>query len=367
MILRQNNNPVPNPFKITFILLIYAVSIGHAFPAPKIPFAPKTYVCYQTAAPIVVDSKLDEPAWQAAAWTDYFVDIEGGSKPAPRFKTRVKMRWDSLYFYVAADLEEPDVWANLTKRDAIIFYDNDFEVFIDPDGDTHEYYELEMNAFNTVWDLFLVKPYRDGGPALNAWDIAGLGTAVQVRGTINKPGDQDQGWTLEIAYPWKILKEAAHRSAPPNNGDIWRVNFSRVEWRADAKAGKYIKRFDPETGQPMPEDNWVWSPQGLVNMHYPEMWGMVKFSEGKPGSDSCGLTADDAASWNLRQVYYREREHAEKYGGFYTDDIEKLGLPDLPSLEINAMPGYFEASLPTADGLSRIVIDHEGRIRITGN
>ena len=66
-------------------------------------------------------------------------------------------------------------------RDAVIYHDNDFEVFIDPDGDNHLYYELEINALGTEWDLLLVKPYRDGGPAVNAWDIQGLRTAVHVR------------------------------------------------------------------------------------------------------------------------------------------------------------------------------------------
>ena len=31
----------------------------------------------------------------------------------------------------------------------MIFNDNDFEVFINPDGDNHEYYEFEINALNT--------------------------------------------------------------------------------------------------------------------------------------------------------------------------------------------------------------------------
>ena len=43
-------------------------------------------------------------------------------------------------------------------------------MFIDPDGDNHLYYEFEINALNTVWDLLLPKPYRDGGPALNGWE-----------------------------------------------------------------------------------------------------------------------------------------------------------------------------------------------------
>ena len=62
---------------------------------------------------------------------------------------------------LVADITESDVWATLKKRDSVIYHDNDFEVFIDPNGDTHRYYELEINAFNTEWDLFLDKPYRD--------------------------------------------------------------------------------------------------------------------------------------------------------------------------------------------------------------
>src|SRR5207248_1081011 len=100
-------------------------------------------------------------------------------------RTRVKMLWDDDFFYIAAEMEEPHVWATLKEHDAVIFQDNDFEVFIDPDGDNHEYYELEINAQATEWDLRLVKPYRDGGPALNSWEIPGLKAAVHVAGTID--------------------------------------------------------------------------------------------------------------------------------------------------------------------------------------
>ena len=51
----------------------------------------------------------------------------------------------------------------LTERDSIIFHDNDFEVFVDSDSDNHQYYEIEISALNTVWDLRLVTPYRFGG------------------------------------------------------------------------------------------------------------------------------------------------------------------------------------------------------------
>ena len=119
---------------------------------------PQGYVCHHTTGPIVVDGRLSEVDWQGAEWTREFRDIEGDAKPKPRFRTRARMLWDDEYFYVAAEMEEPHVWGTITNHDAVIFQDNDFEVFIDPDGDNHEYYEFEMNVLNTGWDLLLKKP-----------------------------------------------------------------------------------------------------------------------------------------------------------------------------------------------------------------
>jgi Carbohydrate family 9 binding domain-like len=239
------------------------------------PPAPRGYVCHRARTPVVVDGQLDDAAWADAPWSDDFVDIEGTARPRPRFRTRVKMLWDDRSFYVAAALEEPHVWATLTRHDSVIFRDNDFEVFIDPDGDNHEYDEFEINALNTGWDLFLPKPYRDGGHARDDWEIAGLKTATHVDGTLNDPTDTDRGWTVELALPWAALAEHAHRPAPPRDGDQWRVNFSRVEWRHTALGKRY--RVVPGTR----EDNWVWSPQGVIDMHQPERWGFVQFSTGK--------------------------------------------------------------------------------------
>ena len=79
------------------------------------------------------------------------------------------MLWDDDYFYVGGrPARSPTSGRTLTARDSVIFQDNDFEVFIDPDGDTHNYFEFEINALATVWDLLLVQPYRDGGPRSTA-------------------------------------------------------------------------------------------------------------------------------------------------------------------------------------------------------
>ncbi|HTG45139.1 MAG TPA: carbohydrate-binding family 9-like protein [Verrucomicrobiae bacterium] len=213
---------------------------------------PQGYVCGR-AAGMVMDGKLEEKSWAAAEWTSDFQDIEGSAKPKPRFRTRAKMLWDDNYFYIAAELEEAHVWGSLTNHDAVIFQDPDFEIFIDPDGDRHNYYEFEMNALNTGWDLILKKPYIDGGPALNEWEIPGLKTAVQIKGTLNDPRGRDEGWTVEIALPWKVLGEFSRQKSPPQEGDIWRVDFSRVEWHVEIREGKYKKVGGTK------EDNWVWN------------------------------------------------------------------------------------------------------------
>jgi hypothetical protein len=290
-------------------------------------FKPKSYVCYKITSHLQIDGNLDKEDWEKAAWTDYFVDIEGNKKPLPRFKTRAKMLWDDKYLYIAAELEEPDIRATLRQRDTVIFYDNDFEVFIDPDGDTHQYYEFEMNAFNTVWDLLLFKPYRDGGSGINNWDIKGLKSGVKINGTINQPGDKDKNWTVEIAFPWESLKECTNKNAPPKSGEQWRINFSRVEWLTEVIDGNYKKVINPKTGKPYPEDNWVWSPQGVINMHCPEMWAFIQFSDKSVGSgeDKFVYNSEENAKWALRLVYYEQNKYFDK-NGKYTSDIKKLGL-----------------------------------------
>ncbi|GAB4456467.1 MAG: hypothetical protein OHK0029_14460 [Armatimonadaceae bacterium] len=232
---------------------------------------PRRYVCRRAPAPVRIDGKLDKPVWRDAPWTEFFVDIEGNKKPNPRWRTRAKMLWDDQYFYVGAYLEEPHLVATLTEHDAVIWHDNDFEVFIDPDGDRKMYYEWEVNALGTIFDLLLERTYKDGGPARHEWQLPGMRHAVQLYGTLNDPRDTDTGWSVEWAFPWKSLAEKAGAMAcPPQDGDVWRVNFSRVQWRYRVENGKYIK----EEGR---EDNWVWSPQGEINMHAPEKWGYVEF------------------------------------------------------------------------------------------
>ncbi len=270
------------------------------------PLVPKGYVCYRADQPIRADGRLADPAWEAAPWTDAFVDIEGDRRPAPRFETRAKMLWDDDFFYVAARMEGPHVWGALTEHNARIYQDNDFEVFIDPDGDNHHYYEFEVNALNTIWELTMEQPYKDGGgPAHFGTNLKGLKSAAHIEGTLNAPHDEDTAWTVEVAIPWEGLAAYSPRPVPPRHGEQWRVNFSCVQWQHTIEGNTYRKV------EGVAEDNWVWSPQGVIDMHRPERWGYVQFSTAAPGTDT--FTPDPLlpARDLLMEVSYRQRRHEE--------------------------------------------------------
>lgn len=335
---------------------------------PVIAFQPRHYIAYRTAEPLLVDGKLDEAAWLKAEWTDDFIDIEGPAKPKPRFRTRAKLLWDDDYLYFAVEMEEPDLWATLKERDSVIFHDNDIELFIDPDGSTHRYLELEINQFGTAWDLLLAKPYRDGERVpYTGFDFHGLKIGRELRGTLNQPGDRDQGWTVEVAVPWRALRETYGDPLRPKAGEQWRLNFSRVQWQTN---GQQQKLRDAATGKPLPEANWVWSPQGVIDMHYPEMWGVVQFSANLAGGEKDSWHPDpaQAAKWALREIYYAQRAYYGKHRRF-AGSLRQLGL------KLEPVPGYawpprvhatayqFTARIEGKAGRAALTIEQDGLVK----
>lgn len=231
-------------------------------------------VAPEAAVPPSIDGVLDDAAWAAAPRSERFDDIEGPFGVHPPFATHVRSTWDERYLYFAAEIEEPDVRASITVPAEVVYRDDDFEVFLDPGGDARDYVELELNAFGTLWELLLPRPYVErGSPAPDF--TCGARAAVQVLGSLGDASDRDRGWTAEIAIPWSGLA-AAGVTGPPRPGDSWRVNFSRVEWPTEVRDGRVRKV--PGTS----ERNWAWSPPGIVDMHRPWLWGTLVFTAGSP-------------------------------------------------------------------------------------
>lgn len=290
---------------------------------------PENYVVYHIDHPPVIDGNINELVWQQVNWTREFVDIEGRDKPKPPLATKVKMLWDDSCLYIAAQLTEPQIWASIKKHDEVVFHDNDFEFFIDPGGATQPYFEVEVNPFNTIWDLLLTRAYRDGGTSVSSWDVPNLKSAVKVQGTLNDPSDKDEGWTVEMAIPLKALATNS-RLQRPQDGTIWRINFSRVEWDTKVVDGKYIKLTD-EKGNPLSEHNWSWSPQGLIAMHYPERWGYVQFSKQPINSVTFNLPYAEEQKKYLWLIYYRQKQWFSEHRA-YAATLHDLGIDEHVSI-----------------------------------
>lgn len=334
------------------------------------PAVPKHYVCYTAASPLKIDGKLNEKSWKKAEWTELFLDIEGLKKPLPYQNTKAKMLWDEKYLYIGTEIEEEHIWAYQDKKDQIVFLENDFEVFIDPDGDTHNYYELEINAINNSFDLFLPKPYRNGGKPKLDWDIDGLLSAVTIQGALNKNTDKDKKWILEIAIPLASLSTQDVAAVTPEDGSIWRINFSRVNWQTEFIDGKYIRKKNPETGKNIPEYNWVWSPQGVINMHVPEKWGFLQFSKLPAGKGTVKFTLPPAEKMKIlaREVYEMQLQHRRKFKRFAADTTE-LFAENKPA-SANERPGNIYIGSEQLVTISnekenlKVIVDQDGKITV---
>ncbi|UKN01466.1 family 10 glycosylhydrolase [Paracrocinitomix mangrovi] len=331
---------------------------------------PNHYVVSKSKFPILIDGKDSDKAWKNIPFTNSFGDIADGE--SPRYETKVKMLWNDEYLMVYAEMMEPHIWADITKRDEVIFYNNDFEVFIDPSSDTKNYAEIEINALNTVWDLLLDKPYRVGGKANNEWNLNELKSAVNIEGTINDPSDTDIKWSVEMAIPMKALLTLKNKPRKtPVNGESWRINFSRVQWQHEIVDGKYKRKFVKNNS--MGEDNWSWTNQKAINMHAPEMWGYLFFSDSaiadqslfKPDQD---VLIEQSAYALFRKIRFGDLKQLTTYHQGFKKELKILysGKKTLTAHFFKTNKG-FELSIQSPKSGKTYLINEMGDLSVNQN
>lgn len=292
---------------------------------------PSQYTVLKTTEKMTIDGMDNEKAWEKAPWTPAFTDISTGEEINSKNEAKCKMLWDNDFLYVYAYFNEPNLWASITKHDASVFQDNAFEMFISPGGGTYNYFEFQINAGGTVWDLFLPRPYRNGGAGLTSWDIKGLQKAVHLDGTLNNPSDKDKGWSMELAVPFSSVHMNGSRR--PASGTIWRMNFSRVQWQLDTLNGEYFRQKN-NAGKLLAEHYSVWSPQGIINLHYPERFGYVLFSDTL--STESFLSPHDEELKLLVWKYYYLQQEFKRRNGKYAATLKRLDKIYHPKKGLNA-------------------------------
>jgi hypothetical protein len=181
----------------------------------------------------VIDGKLDDEIWKQAAVLKDFHQVQPGDNIAPSKPTEVLLGYDSRFLYIAFHCyDEPDkVRANIAKRDNI--FDDDYVgILFDTFNDHRKAYEFDFNPLGVQADgVWTDGQNEDFNP-----DIV-----MESKGVVTP-----DGWTVEVAIPFKSLRYVAGKDK------LWGAHF----WRR-------IKRFNNEldTWMPLNRDISSWLAQ----------------------------------------------------------------------------------------------------------
>jgi hypothetical protein len=212
------------------------------------------YEVQRASGRIVVDGVLDEAAWESAS-PPATLQALWDQQTGPRQATAARVLWDDEYLYVGYEVEDVDITAQFLERDDPTYRDDAVEVFINPRPSQKAlYYGIEMNARAVIYDYLL----SDTQFFFKRYNIDGIQIATHLRGTLNVRGDQDSGWSLEVAIPWENFEVLG---GPPSAGTVWEANFNRWD-------GVQPDRTMSIWSDPLQERAWP---------HVPERFGELVF------------------------------------------------------------------------------------------
>lgn len=182
--------------------------------------------------PPVIDGKLDDEVWKHAVVLKDFYQVQPGDNIAPSKPTEVLLGYDSRFLYIGFHCyDEPDkVRANIPKRDRI--FDDDYVgILFDTFNDSRKAYEFDFNPLGVQAD----GTWTDNGEDFNPDFV------FESKGMVTS-----DGWTVEVAIPFKSLRYVAGKDK------LWGAHFFRR-----------IKRFNNELDMWMPlsRDNSSWLAQ----------------------------------------------------------------------------------------------------------
>jgi hypothetical protein len=295
-----------SPLLFLLFCLFYLSSLGQEIPE---------YTVRKITSELTIDGELNEMAWALADSTSSFV-ILAENPASPTTITWSKVLWDDENMYIAFYCEDANIKSTYNHRDDPLYLEDAVEVYIDPDGDGLNYLEIELNPLNTIFDLWLDKPWDQGGQGTSGWNMPGISTAVKVIGTLNNETGIDTAWTCEMAMPFAEMSFVAESmDYPPDIDDQWRFNLYRFD------------RFIPAN----PDfEATGWSQTG-GGQHVPDKFGKIVFA----GSDAPSSITESIKTWNDLVV---EQNYPNPFNSL-TQIKYAISKPELVQLKIVDMQG----------------------------
>jgi hypothetical protein len=184
---------------------------------------------------IVIDGKLDEPSWGGSANTGQLVNVGTGEAQAAADVTgSARMIYDDEQLFIGFEIFDDELRGGFQPDlpDQHLWTRDSVEVLIDPDGDGDglDYYEIQINpqnlVFDSQFDAYNSPKVEPNGPFGHQEWSSHVKSAVTLRGTLDD-GEEDEGYVVEMAIPWSSLSKA--KRAPPKYEDVWRMNLYAVQ------------------------------------------------------------------------------------------------------------------------------------------
>lgn len=173
------------------------------------PAEPMRLRAVRTPAPLRLDGRLDEAAWQTAPVARGFVQAEPRQGAPASAHTEVRVLFDATHLYIGAFCADSGAAVRVRdlRRDFDDTTDDFFGVAIDGVGERRSAAVFRVNARGALRDQQSV----DGG--LSDVDFDAVWSARTSR--------SDSGWIAELAIPWQSLR---YRAGTATMG----INFQRL-------------------------------------------------------------------------------------------------------------------------------------------
>lgn len=148
-------------------------------------------VADKTAVPPKIDGILTDDAWNNVPWHSDFTILNIPSKPASA-ATRFRIVHDAANIYIAIECDEPlmsKIKAYKSKRDDLVWHDDNIEINIDAKRDLTEFFQFIINSKGVLYDA---ERRQGGAVGSDKWNAEKIRVATQM---------SNNKYTVEIAIP----------------------------------------------------------------------------------------------------------------------------------------------------------------------
>jgi len=164
----------------------------------------------RSAAPMVLDGRLDEPAWREAPPATGFTQSDPQEGQAATERTEIRVVYDDAALYVGArmfDSEPSKIRRRLSRRDDYHIDADYLIVYLDPHHDHLTGARFQVTAAGSLGDAALYNDTNEDESWDGVWDA--------------KVVVDDQGWTAELRIPFSQLRFTS------GDRQTWGLNVER--------------------------------------------------------------------------------------------------------------------------------------------